>query len=157
MWMNDYTPEEYKKSFDVADGDHVVTVKNAENKKSNTGKNMHVITYEVEGANGMPFIDRIVEGEYYNQNMTRWFDAFHIQRGNFQLNSWIGKKAYAHFEHKEESFVNDKGKQITVNKANLVYFHNNMPEQKPTVNVNFENKTANASNNGQFIPGQGWN
>ena len=140
--MNNYQPEEWKKSFDVADGDHVVTITKVENKVSKTGLNMHVVQYSVEGSNGEPFIDRICEGEYYNKNMTRFFDAFQIQRGNYNFASWINKKAYAHFEHKEEEFTDQAGNKKKVNKANLVYFHNNLPGN---------------NNNGQFIPGQGWN
>ena len=161
MWMNDYKPEEYSKSFDVADGDHVVVIYKVENKVSKNGSHMHEVTYMVKDSNGVPFIDRIVEGEYYNKNMTRFFDAFHIQRGDFNFNNWLNKKAYAHFEHKQETFTNSNGQQVTVNKANLVYFHNNMPgsENNPTVSVDFNKQQvqANASNNGQFIPGQGWN
>ena len=154
-WMNKYQPEEYFKVFDVPDGDHVVKIVKVEYQVSKTGKNMHVLTYDVYDSNGVPFIDRIVEGEFYNVNMTRFFDAFKIQRGNFNFNSWLGKTAYAYFQHKEETYTDVQGMQKKINKVNLVYFRNNMPEENPTVNVDFNRSSASASN-GQFNPGGKW-
>ena len=128
MWKNDWQYEPYGKKFDVADGDHRVAILGAKDVTSKTGKRMIEITYKVEDSNGIPFIDRIVEGEYFNQNMSRIFDVFKIPHGNWNYQQWVNRIAYAHFEHKNETFTGNDGVEKTVSKANLVYFHNNVPE-----------------------------
>ena len=128
MWKNDWQYEPYGKKFEVADGDHRVAILSAKDVMSKTGKNMIEITYKVEDSNGLPFIDRIVEGEYFNSNMSRIFDVFKITRGDWNYNNWRNKIALAHFEHKVETYTDNNGNTKTVSKANLVYFHNNVPD-----------------------------
>ena len=128
MWKNDWQYEPYGKKFEVADGDHRVAILSAKDVMSKTGKNMIEITYKAEDSNGLPFIDRIVEGEYFNSNMSRILDVFKITRGDWNYNSWRNKIAYAHFEHKDETYTDSNGNTKTVSKANLVYSHNNVPD-----------------------------
>lgn len=120
MWITDYQPEQYGQSFDVADGDHKIRIKEAKVEQTSNKKNMIVVVYYVQGSNNVPFTDRIVEGDYFNQNMTRFFDAFKIQHGNFNFGTWIGKEATARFEHRVNTFTDKNGMQRTVNRAELV-------------------------------------
>lgn len=138
-FMNDYRPEE-KQTFDVSDGDHLTKIVKAENAFSKSGLQMHVITLLVQGANA-PYLHYVVEGDKYNLNMTRVFDAFKIARGNFNFNQWLNKTAVAHFEHREEKFRGQDGLEHTSNRSHLLYFHNGngnapkaeIPEQVRTV------------------------
>lgn len=127
-FMYDYTPEE-QKSFDCDDGDHLTRIAKVENAKSKNGLQMHVITLQVQGIK-VPYIHRVVEGEYYNRSMTRIFDAFKIQRGDFNFQHWLGKTATAHFEHRQEKFTGQDGLEHTSNKAHLVFFHNGNGNEK---------------------------
>lgn len=38
----------------------------------------------------------IVENEFFNKNMTKFFDCFKIRRGDFDMSHWIGKYGYVH-------------------------------------------------------------
>lgn len=125
MWIDSYQYQaDERKSFDVTDGDHRVRIAKVESQQSKTGNRMIVITLAVEHSNNVPYMHYLSEGEYFNSMASRVFDAFTIQRGNFNLLSWVGKEALAHFDHKEESFTGKDGQTKTVNKARLVYFHN---------------------------------
>lgn len=128
MWKNDYQYEAYSKSFDVGDGDHRVQILAAKDVTSKTGKNMIEVRYKVENSNGVDFVDRIIEGEYFNKNMSRFFDVFGILKGDFNYQHWIGKVAVAHFEHKPETYTSN-GEEKTVNKATLVYWNTHASAQ----------------------------
>lgn len=134
MWKNDYKYTQYtKQQFDCPDGDHRVKIIKAGEVVSKSGKQMIEITYKVEDSNGVNFVDRMVEGEYFDANMSRIFDVFGIPIGNWNYPSWIGKIALAHFEHKDETFTDKNGVERTVSKANLIYFHNNAAKNHETV------------------------
>ena len=75
----------------------------------------------VEGANNVPYIERYVEGDYFNRNMSRFFDAFGIQRGNFNYPTWVNKRSVGHFEHKQESYQGASGEWKNVNRAVMKY------------------------------------
>lgn len=104
MFINDYQYEEYAVQFDCPDGDLAVTVRSAKVTATKTGNQMLEISLDVERSNGVLYIERYVAGYYFNKNMSRFFDAFGIQRGNFNFQAWIGKRAAGHFEHQEESY-----------------------------------------------------
>ena len=122
MFINDYRQEDYSKQyFDVEDGNHDIKVVSATIKTSKTGKQMIEVTYAVKECMQFPYIENYVEGEYFNKNMTRFFDAFGIQPGNFNFQQWIGKKAVGCFEHRMESYTAKDGSQKTLNKCHMSY------------------------------------
>lgn len=64
--------------------------------------------------------------------MTEFFDAFGIQRGNFNFSSWIGKVTAARFEHRQKQFTGTDGLTHTANNCNLLFFHKTLNSvQKP--------------------------
>lgn len=122
MFINDYRQEDYAKQyFDVEDGNHDLKIVGAVVKVSKTGKQMVEVTYVVKECMQYPYIENYVEGEYFNKNMTRFFDAFGIQPGNFNFQSWIGKKAVGNFEHRMETFTGKDGMQKSINKCHMAY------------------------------------
>lgn len=131
-WITDYQPTEYNKVFDCTDGDHLIRIKEAKPMTSQSQKNMVIITYVVQGSNGIPYVDRIVSGDYFDSNMTRFFDAFKIERGNFNFQSWIGKEATAHFEHRVSEFTDKNGNKKTSNKSELTKVYT--PDNSAPVN-----------------------
>lgn len=132
-YINDYVPQEYNTVFDCPDGDHKIRIKEAKEEVSKTGKKMIAITYLVQGSNSVPFVDRIIEGDYFNVNITRFFDAFRIDRGQFNMNLWIGKEAMAHFEHRVSEYTDKNGQVKTSNKSEMTRLYT--PDSAPQNNV----------------------
>lgn len=123
-FIDSYKPEETMK-FEVSDGEHRVAILGAETRVSKkTHIQMICINLKVEGAN-VAYQYFVCEGEYFNKTMTRIFDAFKIPRGNFNFATWKGKITSAHFEHKDGTFIDEKGVERKTSDATLIYFHNN--------------------------------
>jgi hypothetical protein len=120
-FYDNYRYEDYRMSFDVPDGDHLVTISKAAPAITKNGREMIEVTLKVDGTN-VPYTERFVDNEYANKNLSRFFDSFCIQPGNFNFSFWAGKNAYAHFEHGQETFTGNDGVQKTVNKSKLKYF-----------------------------------
>ena len=137
MFINDYQYEEYAVQFDCPDGDLAVTVRSAKVAATKTGNQMLEISLDVERSNGVLYIERYVAGDYFNKNMSRFFDAFGIQRGNFNFQAWIGKRAMGHFEHQEESY---NGK--TQIRARLKYLLVDQPAATAAVQAQYVPQTA---------------
>ena len=119
-WKTDFQREEYGNVFDVEDGDHTCFIQKVEEKQSNTGKHMLEVSMTVDNG-GTQYVERYVEGEYFNKNMSRFFDAFGIQCGDWNYADWYGKTAKGHFCHKQESYQDKSGELKTVNRCRLQY------------------------------------
>lgn len=119
-WKTDFQREEYGNVFDVEDGDHTCFIQKVEEKQSNTGKHMLEVSMTVDNV-GTQYVERYVEGEYFNKNMSRFFDAFGIQCGDWNYADWYGKTAKGHFCHKQESYQDKSGELKTVNRCRLQY------------------------------------
>ena len=125
-FINDYTPEEYKVVFNCSDGKHEMVIRGARTAKSSTGKQMLEVGFGVkEGSNLITasYVERFVEGEYFNQNITRFFDAFKIQRGNFDFKTWVGKMGAGEFVHSSSSWTDSYGQPKTTVKCECKYFY----------------------------------
>lgn len=121
MFINDYKPEDYTAGafFDVSDGIHEIKVVEAKVKTSKTGKQMIEITYQCKSCPTVPYYDYYVEGENFNRNMTRFFDAFSIRPGDFNFQAWKGAKGAGQFAHRDETYTDKMGAQKTINKCYL--------------------------------------
>lgn len=151
-YINDYKPAEYNTVFDCKDGDHKIRIKEAKEVMSRTQKPMIVISYMVQDSNGVPYVDRIVAGDYFDQNMTRFFDAFKIDRGNFNFSTWIGKEAAAHFEHRVSEFVDNNGQNRSTNKAEMtrLYTPDNAPQSTAPTSTPKPYGTAPVQNQSEY-------
>lgn len=128
-FYDNYRYEDYRMSFDVPDGDHLVTISKAAPATTKNGREMIEVTLKVDGTS-VPYTERFVDNEYANKNLSRFFDSFCIQPGNFNFSFWTGKSACAHFEHVQETFTGNDGIQKTVNKSKLKYF---IVPEKPSI------------------------
>jgi hypothetical protein len=97
----DYAREE---KSNTGAGDHRFEVVSAEEKNSKTGKRMIVIGLKPNGA-AFTVNDYIVKNEYFNRNMTSFFDATNIEEGNFNLLTWVGAMGAARFKEDENGFL----------------------------------------------------
>lgn len=130
-WRTDFVfDKEWDKprNFDVPDGDHKVTICGVPTEEL-TKKNLHMvrIPLSVEGSNGETYQDVLVEGEYFDRNASRLFSVFHINIGDWNYARWVNHSAYAHFEHRDETYTDKYGQSKTVSKARLIFYHNTIP------------------------------
>ncbi len=131
-FIDTFNTEDYTQDiFDVADGVHNLKIVKAETKQSKTGKHMIVVTYVVQECTDAPYIEYYCEGEYFNRNMSRFFDAFNIRQGDFNFNAWIGHYGKAMFDHHDKTYTDQNGITKTTNKCRIKYLivPNNQPAQ----------------------------
>lgn len=97
-------------------GDYRTVIKAAELTTSKTGKNMFKIEF-IPSGQSFTVKHYIVEGEYFNDKISRFFDAFpSIGDGNFDCTSWIGAEGAAHFGPDKNGYTEIKW-FIAANKA----------------------------------------
>ena len=70
-------------------GDYRVEIVSVEEKESKKGNPMLVIGVRPNGSDIIIY-HYIVKNEYFNRNMTDFFDSFNIDDGDFALPTWIG-------------------------------------------------------------------
>lgn len=125
-FVNSYTPEEYQVAFNVSDGKHQMVIRGARIVQSKTSKQMLEIGFGVKEGEQIvktTYIERLVEGEYFNKSMTRLFDAFKIPRGNFDFKTWVGKTGWAEFCHKPNEWVDEYGVTHTSQKCEVKFYY----------------------------------
>ena len=153
-FINDYQPEEYKVSFNCSDGKHEMVIRGARVVKAKSGSQMLEIGFGVkEGSNLITasYVERMVEGDYFNQNVTRFFDAFKIQRGNFDFKTWVGKMGAGEFVHNTFEWTDSYGQQKTTVKCECKYFYtDSTPEVAAPSKPKAQPKPA--ENNGSDFP-----
>lgn len=99
---DDYRPEEAPKT---EPGDYrceVVDVEDTTSKSS--GRPMLVITVKINGTN-IKVKQYVVKNEYFNRNITEFFDSFGIERGDFNILGWIGAVGAAKFVEDENGYL----------------------------------------------------
>jgi len=95
-FANGYQPEDYSNNQPkLEDGDYKVRIESVITGKSKAGASMITVELGIAQAS-FKFKHYIVKNEYYNANITKFFDCFKIPRGNFEFNRWSGRvgKAY---------------------------------------------------------------
>jgi len=91
----DYQPEDYDKPK-IEEGDYTVIIHDvAEGHAKSSGAQMITVQLVVKGVD-IIFKHYLVQGEYFNANMTKFFDCFKIPRGNFEFQRWRGRPGKAH-------------------------------------------------------------
>lgn len=82
-------------------GDFRIRVAEAEKMQSKTGKDMLRLVFDVSNSKAKLF-HYIVDGEYFNRNISAFFDAFpQIKMGDFNVAGWVGKVGACHTKHEE--------------------------------------------------------
>lgn len=85
-------------------GDHRFEVIAAEEKVSQSGKNMIVVTLKLNGYD-TNVKDYFVEGEWLNRKLTQWFDSTNINEGDMNLLGWKGAVGAARFKEDENGYL----------------------------------------------------
>ena len=87
---DDYKYEAFEGSNKLEPGDYRVVIVSAEERKSKSGNSMIVVGVKPSGSS-ITINSYFVKGEYFNRNISRFFDAFpEIEPGDFNFLGWIG-------------------------------------------------------------------
>ena len=99
----DYKREESTK---LSAGDYRVAIVDAQETVSKTSGNpMIVVTVQPNGSN-IKIQNYIVRNQYFNRNMTQFFDAFpQIDEGDFNLLGWVGCVGAARLKEDENGYI----------------------------------------------------
>lgn len=95
---------EREERVEIPEGDYRVAITAVEEKKSQAGNDMLVITLKLCGAN-ITVKDYIVKNKWFNRNMTEFFDSFNIDEGDFNILTWIGASGAAKFKRDEKGYL----------------------------------------------------
>ena len=98
---DDYKREERQR---LEAGDYRVEIVSVEEKTSKAGNPMLVIGIRPNGSN-ITINHYIVKNEYFNRNMTDFFDSFNIDEGDFTLPTWIGAVGAAKLKEDEQGYM----------------------------------------------------
>ena len=113
----------------LAAGNYRVVIVSAEQRTSKSGKQMIVLGIRPSGTK-ITIYHYIVEGEYFNRNMTSFFDSFDVDEGNFELVTWIGAEGAARLAEDENGYLKVKYFIRKDKAANLPPFVGEKPERQ---------------------------
>lgn len=123
---DDYKPE----APSVKTGELRCAVVGAEETTSkSSGLPMWVITVTPNGSKAK-VKTYIVKNEYFNRNMTNFFDSFGIDRGNFNSVEWIGAMGAANFDTDEKGYLKVKWFLTPKQAEKLPPWVGDMPERQ---------------------------
>lgn len=98
---DDYKREERPR---LTPGDYRVEIVSVEEKESKAGNPMLVIGVRPNGSN-IVIYHYIVKNEYFNRNMTDFFDSFNIDDGDFTLPTWVGAVGAARLKEDDRGYM----------------------------------------------------
>ena len=85
-------------------GDYRVEIVSVEEKESKAGNPMIVVTVKPNGSN-ITIKHYIVKNQYFNRNMTDFFDSFNIDEGDFNFPTWVGAVGAAKLVEDENGYL----------------------------------------------------
>ena len=85
-------------------GDYRVEIVSVEEKESKAGNPMLVIGIQPNGSKIIIY-HYIVKNEWFNRNMTDFFDSFNIDDGDFTLPTWIGAVGAARLKEDDKGYL----------------------------------------------------
>lgn len=130
---NDYIPEEGGSKLEP--GDYRCEVVDVEEKMSKTsGKPMIVITVKINNS-PIKVKSYIVKNEYFNRNITSFFDSFGINRGDFNFLGWFGAVGAAKFDEDENGYLKVKWFLSPKQAENLPAWVGPVPERQTVTTI----------------------
>lgn len=100
--FDDYKREERKR---LEAGDYRVSVVEVEQTESkSSGNPMIVIKLQPNGSD-IKIPHYIVKNQYFNRNMTDFFDSFNVNEGDFNLLGWVGAVGAARLKEDENGYL----------------------------------------------------
>lgn len=102
--MHDWSDYKREERSRLEVGDYRVEIVSVEESTSKAGNPMLVIGIKPNGS-GITIKHYITKNEYFNQNMTEFFDSFNIDDGDFTLPTWVGAVGAAHLKNDEKGYL----------------------------------------------------
>ncbi len=122
----------------IEPGNYRVEVILAEETTSKTSGNpMIVVTVQPNGSNIL-IKNYIVKNEYFNRNMTSFFDSFNIEEGNFNFLSWVGAVGAANLIEDENGYLKVKYFIDKKRAENLPEWKGELPERQTITEIKDE-------------------
>ncbi|MGP1529846.1 MAG: hypothetical protein ACTTI3_05840 [Treponema sp.] len=111
--FDDYRVDENYYNNNFKAGEWECTITKTEERVSKKNNPMLVLSFAIEEQGTLYYyiVDDVSSEEAWNrrnQNLTRFFDCFSIQRGNFNYGSWIGKRGIIRIDKRAP---NENGEQ----------------------------------------------
>lgn len=123
---NDYTPEETTR---LEPGNYRVEVVDVEETTSkSSGLPMLVITVRPNGTK-INIKHYIVQNQYFNRNITQFFDSFGIDRGDFVFDTWIGATGGAKLILDDQDYLKVKWFLSQKQQEDLPEWDGDMPQR----------------------------
>jgi len=94
-FQDGYQPDENYGGQQLVEGDYAVKIHNITFKPTKNGDPMMTIDLITKDS-PIVFKHRIVKNDYFNSNMTKFFDCFKIPRGNFEYQRWLERVGKCH-------------------------------------------------------------
>ena len=104
IW-NDYRPEETARAIV---GKARCVVVGAEESVSKSSGNPMIIVTVIPNGSKIKVKNYIVKNQYFNRNITSFFDSFGIERGDFNVLGWIGAMGAAEFGEDDQGYTKIK-------------------------------------------------
>ena len=118
----------------IEPGDYRVEITSVEETESRAGNPMIVVTVRPNGSN-ITIKHYIVKNQYFNRNMTDFFDSFNIDDGDFNFPTWIGAVGAAKLAEDDNGYLKVRW-FISKNKAeNLPPWQGPMPERQTVTTI----------------------
>lgn len=102
--MHDWSDYRREERSRLEAGDYRVEIVSVEESTSKANNPMLVIGIKPNGS-GITIKHYIAKNEYFNQNMTEFFDSFNIDDGDFTLPTWVGAVGAAHLKNDEKGYL----------------------------------------------------
>ena len=111
--FNDYQVDENYFNNNFKAGEWECAITKVEEKISKKNNSMLALSFTIDEQGTLYYyiVDDVSSEDAWrrrNQNLTRFFDCFSIQRGNFDYNSWIGKRGVIKIDKRSP---NENGEQ----------------------------------------------
>jgi hypothetical protein len=103
--LDGYHEEDY--NIQIEPGEHQLKIVKAEEKTFNSGN--EGLKIELANKDKTRFFYHIIKNDFFNQNLTRFYDCFKIRRGETDLDQWIGRFGWAFID---KGKPNDNGRQF---------------------------------------------
>ena len=102
--MNNWSDYQREERARLVPGDYRVEIVGVEDTTSKSGNPMLVVSIRPNGSN-ITIKHYIVKNDYFNRNMTEFFDSFNIEDGDFALPTWVGAVGAAKLKEDENGYL----------------------------------------------------
>lgn len=128
VFANNYQPQEMQ---EVEEGEYRFKIVSITT--SYTQTNHEPMIKIILNSDFIPFEMKIniVKNQWFDINITKFFDCFEIERGNFNFNSWIGQSGICEIEKKKNK---ETGKKYFDISKYIVQTNNDVNDDQPDLN-----------------------